>query len=198
MEKTKLENMKSVFEDITNDFHNTTKLKLKNDITEFEFEVMKTVPMSDVDAMAKLIAVAAFVDGDYNPLTHKLYLSKYAIEYLTNIPIPMLETEDEKEPVVDLNLCYELYRMIYDEYAYGVDGILDESFVRLEKYVNEYIDEIKKRKPSPIDEFITELTDSVLESVMEAKALFKDYATNPASTLKLLERIKDITSELEK
>lgn len=196
MEKMNYSDIEKLYEGVTEDFDSTVELTLFEDFGNFNFKVYRTVSMADISVLSKLIAIATFVDGSYSELNFNLFLAKYAIEYLTNLPLPLLKTDEseneeenktEDKEKVDLVLCYEIYRKIFDEYAYSPEGFIDESFVRLQSCAKNYVDEIREANnaATPVNELATKL----LELCDYVKRIATDYIENPSALLELMEEL---------
>ena len=97
----------------------------------------KRIPMGRMLMMVDTVAYAATCDGDYNPVARDMMLSRFILEYFTNIPVPMDEGQDGLKPqtaqVADLAKCYAyvfqtgLYQelMAYTELPF-IEGYIDK------------------------------------------------------------------------
>ncbi|MGF6375118.1 hypothetical protein M2140_000152 [Clostridiales Family XIII bacterium PM5-7] len=73
--------------------------------------VMTCIPAGDIQNIVDLVTIASFMRGERDLVAEKTYLARCIIEYLTDIPTPQIESENEDgevELIDDLNVCFEL------------------------------------------------------------------------------------------
>ena len=65
----------------------------------------RRISMGKMLMMVDTVAYAATCDGNYNPVARDMMLSRFILEYFTNIPVPIDEKQASPQ-VADLAKCY--------------------------------------------------------------------------------------------
>lgn len=97
--------MKVLNKVVSGDLIGTFQVSGDEDVAACVVQYRRRISMEKMLMMVDTVAYAATCDEDYNPIARDMMLSRFILEYFTNIPVPMDKQQGDSQ-VADLAKCY--------------------------------------------------------------------------------------------
>lgn len=179
MEKMKNESAKEIFDIINDAWGDIRELTYGNEDNQKTVKFYYNISMVDIVNIVNIVVGACDPIEQFEPIKMRAILARCVIEYLTDLPLPIMELDEEdgkKEQVEDYPTCYE--------FIYGYNGIyrhyFEVEFVvnMLEKLIMQKIND-RTKYSDPINIF----AKRIMEIGGEWRAAIDDAINDPDSPL---------------
>jgi hypothetical protein len=189
MKKMKMELAQDIFNRVAETNNEYTTVKFTIGLDEFTCEMPTYLSIADAVNISKEIIFATYIDGTCNDTYYELYFAKNVIEYLTNIPVPTIKDDEDKE-VIDLQGCHRLFMFLQQ----SID--LPQSVDTLNTIARRIIAMQELAALSPSEQ----LCQKIVKVWDSTETYLDDLVNNPATmeelTAMLFEQLKPYTGEL--
>ena len=142
-------------------------------------KVYRKISLSDTMKILDQVLIAAFINGEYNRLFHYGTLARCIVEYLTDIPVPMADKDEDGNEIADLNICYEI--------VFGEDGLAhaNDEFEKVVCTLCEVIDDVVEKKNANLSS-TNLLSQKILDMADYTKRVINEMIEDPDSITDLI------------
>lgn len=179
MKKMTNKNANKLFQEVSKKYTTPEIVQYTPFMETFDVEVYTTIDVRDKMTLVDAAYIALTTDADNADLHCDCILASMIIEYLTNIPVPMVKNENGEEEK-DLAACYEI--------VFGRGGLYYscQNLEYLVRSIRSVVDErIYDEQVRPIDK----LANKILDLLTYGNAILKDINENPATQENFLNKV---------